>query len=414
MEWWAELDEMQAGGEYGSLIAAVRERVLADPRATLSNEAVKRWLRRRWRDLFLTEAVNDEAALRAAHRSIGTAVSDLEIPLPDDRPVRQRIAERFLLDDLRGAWSEEMPPGPEGQLETTFLLTPGLFNDMLPVGAFQDEFPVIEERFGMRTLRADCHPMRRCEENIHDIFAAIDEGRGFDAGNRVIPEKDARPPGDFFVIGYSKGMPDILTFLSQHPEVASRVRCIISWAGAVGGSYLADDIYHRVRDLTIERGSLGAAAKAVVKAFGPFGHIDENTRRLNEYDIKGAIRDLTTVRRRRFLERHAERLDELDVPIFEFTARTAPSEVPYFQVQGVLQINRHDRYNDMQVTREQARFPSPMATELAGLHGHHWEISYGPFPQWAKFGSAHLNNPFPRLAALVANVQLMTEIGLVD
>ncbi|MEN8140407.1 MAG: hypothetical protein ABFR97_04205 [Thermodesulfobacteriota bacterium] len=44
------------------------------------------------------------------------------------------------------------------------------------------------------------------------------------------------------LIGYSKGVPDILAAVSQHPEVSRRVVAVVSVAGAVGGAPLASRV----------------------------------------------------------------------------------------------------------------------------------------------------------------------------
>ncbi|EDZ99433.1 conserved hypothetical protein [Burkholderia sp. H160] len=43
------------------------------------------------------------------------------------------------------------------------------------------------------------------------------------------------------LIGYSKGAPDVLEALVAYPEIRSRLAAVVSAAGAVGGSPLADD-----------------------------------------------------------------------------------------------------------------------------------------------------------------------------
>lgn len=52
------------------------------------------------------------------------------------------------------------------------------------------------------------------------------------------PEQADRP---LILIGYSKGAPDILEALVTYPELAEKVTAVISFAGAIGGSLLADD-----------------------------------------------------------------------------------------------------------------------------------------------------------------------------
>ena len=52
------------------------------------------------------------------------------------------------------------------------------------------------------------------------------------------PEYDDRP---LVLFGYSKGVPDIFAFLVQYPELTHRVAAVVSYAGAVWGSPLADE-----------------------------------------------------------------------------------------------------------------------------------------------------------------------------
>ena len=48
-------------------------------------------------------------------------------------------------------------------------------------------------------------------------------------------------PARLVLIGYSKGAPDILDALVTYPEIRNRVAAVVSAAGAVGGSPLAND-----------------------------------------------------------------------------------------------------------------------------------------------------------------------------
>ena len=55
----------------------------------------------------------------------------------------------------------------------------------------------------------------------------------------------ARDPGPgaprLVLIGYSKGTPDVLEAIVSHPEIRARVAAVVSIAGAVGGSPLANE-----------------------------------------------------------------------------------------------------------------------------------------------------------------------------
>jgi hypothetical protein len=69
------------------------------------------------------------------------------------------------------------------------------------------------------------------------------------------------------LVGYSKGAPDVLEAIVNHPEIRPRVAAVVSMAGAVGGSALANDAQQYQADLlrhfpgaTCESGDGGAVA----------------------------------------------------------------------------------------------------------------------------------------------------------
>jgi hypothetical protein len=411
-----QLRDAEEKRDHLALIEGLRDLVEAD-RRTLADPWVKEWCGRRWRDLFTRAAAEDEAAVRAASERLALPGTDLSIRTGRDRrPERQRIAERFLKDPPAGEWAEELPPAQiQDRLEATLVFCPGLINSMLPMRAFQVAFPAIAARRGWRVIAADAHPMRGCEANMADYVVAIERGEGLDHDCKPIAAGAGEPPGDVFLVGYSKGMADALTLLVHRPELAGKVKAIYSWGGAVGGSYLADSIYDAVKDLSLPLGGLGEALKAILKTVFPLVQLDGISERLDEYDVKTAIRDLTTTERDAFIAAHGATIDALDVPIFNITAATTAFEVPFFQVQGYLDIRRMggDPDNDMQLTQDQARMKTPMATDLGVLHAHHWDISYDPFPVRTRLGSPNLDHRFPREAAITAIFELTAELGLI-
>ena len=75
---------------------------------------------------------------------------------------------------------------------------------------------------------------------------------------------EAGPPR-LVLLGYSKGAPDILEALVTYPEIRSRVAAVVSLAGAIGGSPLANDAKQSQADMlrhfpgsTCESGDAGA------------------------------------------------------------------------------------------------------------------------------------------------------------
>jgi hypothetical protein len=59
---------------------------------------------------------------------------------------------------------------------------------------------------------------------------------------------DAGPPR-LVLVGYSKGAPDVLEAVVAYPEIRSRVVAVVSAAGSVGGSALANDAEQYQADL---------------------------------------------------------------------------------------------------------------------------------------------------------------------
>ena len=391
---------MPTGGtDIATEIADIRARAASD-RRVFADADVKAACARRWRSLFLDEAVEDPVALAQASRR------------GDDRSARRRIAEYFLIDADREAWKDEQHPASTPSIRhTTLVACPGLLNGLLPMmRLFREELPRVERRFSMRVVRSDSHPVRGCEANAADVLAAVRDGKGRDAAWRVIPDVSARPPENVLLLGYSKGAPDILTTLVRHPEIASRVRAIFTMAGAFGGSEVADKIAAGGRRSSLQQGTLDRARS--LRDWLPRGMT--LGRQLRDFDTEGAVRDLTTEAREAFLAEHRARIDALNIPMFYVRGATRLSEVPWSQRGGFRLLSGFDPLNDMQVTARRAVLPFPMAVDLGMLRAHHWDLAYPSFIKGRWLGWNNTYHPFPKDALLAATIGLMGELGLID
>jgi pimeloyl-ACP methyl ester carboxylesterase len=399
-------------GNYDRVITEVREWVAEDSSAAFSDATVKRWLSMRWKDIFLTEAIQDPRALETASKPAGLARA---IPRfgSDKRTDRQKIADRFLKGIAAPDWQLELPPADVEINRTTLLLVPGLLTGLLhpSAHAFLDEAPALEQERGWPTLRVDAHPFRGCEANNADILESLVHGRGYTADQKEIT--DPTPPEKVWIIGYSKGGPDVLNFMVNHPEYADRIAGVFTWAGAMSGSYTADSVYEQIKDLDTQ--SITDHLDRFLQLFNP-GLVVKTTglRRVDEYDVKGAFNDLRTSVREQYNRQHAEQITQLGVPFFSLTGSTTPLEAPAFQFMDTVKMGQFDANNDMQLTQKQATMDIPIATHVAMVHGHHWDIAYSPFPAYLRAASPNLDHPFPRKAALAASWQLLAELGLID
>lgn len=396
---YPELAALEASGDVPELIEQVRAAVLADPVAAIADPVIKAWLARRWTALAVQRAAQDADAVAVARGRTRR--------LPAD----EAIARRFLLPALAGApWRDLPPPERRALSATTVVLCPGLFGALMPMSAFASTAPVLEHEYATQVVVADTHPAASCSANARDILRAVTRGEGFAVDGSELRPASIAPRG-VVLVGY-RGTPDALTMLAEHPEVAARVKAFVSWAGAAGGSYLADQLAPLVADVDVGAFLEGTGGK-VLRRLMPAAEFNRITRREDEFDLPGAVRDLRTDVRTQFLDQHRGLLDALRVPFISVAGAVRVSDVPYFQALTTVQLARHDRINDMQVTRSQTHVPVTASAHLATLRADHWDMAYDAFPRQLRFGSRRLSHPLPRTAMVGATLALLAEIGLI-
>jgi hypothetical protein len=374
-------------------------------RIDLADPAERERVGRRYRSLFLGAAEADPSALEEA------GAAGLDEPLER----RRRLAERFLRGFDEAELAERQPPATAPRLANTSLVfCPGLLNGLLPVSGFGTAFPYVEGEYGMRVLAADAHPLRGCEANVADLAATLEQGLGFDAAGAPIPPEAAVPPRDVVLLGYSKGLPDALHLLVRRPDLARKVRAVVGWAGAFGGSFLADDFDNQVEDRGLSPERQETLIRWLAKPFMPGVVLENISRRGTEYSARDAMQQLTTRYREQFWEAHRAELEALGIAWFYINASTTWREMPFFHLPLTAGVTLRDRDNDMQLTRSQATIQARDAVHLAAFHADHWDIAYDAFPEDVRFGSKNLAHRFARRAAIAALVLLLAELGLID
>ena len=112
------LNSLAEQGDYDQFIEELR-RLLADDPSLFAHSYIKQWCGRRWRNLFLTEALNDTVALKKSDRS-------KIIGRKDKRSDRQKLAEQFLRGDEIREWKQALPEFqmPSKALKTTLVFSP--------------------------------------------------------------------------------------------------------------------------------------------------------------------------------------------------------------------------------------------------------------------------------------------------
>jgi pimeloyl-ACP methyl ester carboxylesterase len=177
--------------------------VLGDPRDGNLHDA-----RGRFRQIYC--AVNDDHGEQMPdYRPCNEALVEIGVePQPADRPVSLAGSEADLL----------------------VLMVPGLGHQCIKNWLDYDNaapFHVAEHGYEAEVIEVDALSGSAANaRQIRDFIMALP------------PEKARRP---LVLIGFSKGAPDSLEALVEYPEVAEKVVAMVAFAGAVGGSALAED-----------------------------------------------------------------------------------------------------------------------------------------------------------------------------
>jgi hypothetical protein len=111
-------------------------------------------------------------------------------------------------------------------------------------GLFSECFDRFARPFG------DAQRALRQEGFSVDYFQVPGRGTTADNAKRIADhfaalDGDARP---IILFAYSKGLPDALEFVVRYPEAAARIAAVVSIAGAMNGSPLADHLNAAYRD----------------------------------------------------------------------------------------------------------------------------------------------------------------------
>jgi hypothetical protein len=171
------------------------------------------------------------------------------------------------------------------------------------------------------------------------------------------------------LVGYSKGTPDILTALVDYPELAGRVSAVVTVAGAVGGSLLADDATQSQANLMARVPGSGC-----------------------EVSDEGAVESLRTDVRRAWLA--ANKLPS-SVQYFSLITTPNPEYVSQILKSGYDKLGKVSYRNDSQVLYSDQIIPG--STVLGFLNADHWAIAVPIDRNHPIAGELLVNrNEFPR------------------
>ena len=196
----------------------------------------------------------------------------------------------------------------------------------------------------------------------------------------AMPEESGPPR--IVLIGYSKGAPDILEAIVAYPEIRSRVAAVVSAAGAVGGSPLANDAEQYQADLL--RHFPGATC--------------------NSGD-GGGVASLRPDRRRKWL---AENPLPTDLPYYSLVTFPQPGRISRILQSSYRKLANIDGRNDSQVIFYDQVIPGSVL--MGYVNADHWAIALPIARSHATIGALLVTeSAYPREALLEAVMRFVEE-----
>jgi len=187
---------------------------------------------------------------------------------------------------------------------------------------------------------------------------------------------------DLVLMGYSKGAVDIQVALARHPEIRQRVAAVVSLAGVIGGSPLADQMGDDELDML--QYFPGARCAPV---------------------DGGVMKDIRPATRLAWLHSHPL---PPGIAYYSLITVPAPGQVSRLLRSSYQTLAQKDAHNDSQVILADQYLPD---SDLLGfLNADHWAVAVPIARTHGVFGTLLVNrNAYPREALYEALMRLIAE-----
>ena len=287
--------------------------------------------------------------------------------LPDYRPCEDALTT---LDAEPGGRAKGVELGPSDH-NLVAVIVPGVgwncFVDWLDL---KNTARAHVRQFGydMHTVRVDA--LSGTQTNARLIRDAI----------IAMGEEENRPR--LVLIGYSKGTPDILEAVVTYPEIRSRIAAVVSAAGAVGGSPLANDATQSQLELLTHWPDAQCTA-----------------------GDGGAIESLRPATRKAWL---AQNPLPRDFPYYSLVTYPQPDRISSVLGSSYNKLSKVDARNDSQVIFYDQVIPG--SSIMGYLNADHWALSVPIARTHTTIGSSFVDqNDYPREALLEAILRFVEE-----
>jgi hypothetical protein len=184
------------------------------------------------------------------------------------------------------------------------------------------------------------------------------------------------------LVGYSKGADDILEAVVRYPEIRPRVAAVVSAAGAVGGSALADD---------------ASQEEAEILRWVPGSTCDKGD--------GGGVASLRPATRREWL---AQNPLPSEIPYYSIVTLPTPDRVSKVLQSSYRKLGKIDWRNDSQVIYYDQIIPG--STLLGMLNADHWAVAVPLNRSHRTISGMFVDqNDYPREALLEAVLRFVEE-----
>lgn len=207
--------------------------------------------------------------------------------------------------------------------------------------------------------------------------SSTDNGRDI---ARFLEDSYRKDPRKFIVIAYSKGAADVLEGLASDPLAARTVAALVTVAGAIGGSPIADLLPAQAQGW-LQSVNLGGCAG----------------------DLSAALHSLRRDVRQDFLARHPDP----GVPVYSVAAISSRANTSKLLLQSWQLLNAFGPRNDGQLESTDAVYPG--GNNLGAVLADHWAVAM-PFEDAADSRVLEFinHNHYPRTTLLESLVRLVT------